>query len=268
MLATHASKGKVRYRYYVSRSLQHGDTDGKASGVRLPAREIEAVVAEQVAQFFDDPLLIASQLSLTITPTVLPRISEHCATIAPALRSRTRGPLRDIVVQVRALEDRLEIDLAIPQIAELLECMLGDEIMPVQTISTAIRLTRTGRTIRLVQDDGLLGRQDGADPALVKLIINARKWWGTLAEGEMDILNLAQQEGVTASWMTRVVRLAFLAPDVVDAILDGRQHAHVEAKALCRTDAVPASWQKQAAQLLPLHASKSLGSDRRLTRVQ
>ena len=256
MLATHASKGKVRYRYYVSRSLQHGDPDSKASGVRLPAREIEAVVAEQVAQFFDDPLLIASRLSLTITPTLLPRISEHCAVIAPALRNRTRGPLRDIVIQVRALEDRLEIDLAIPSIAEILDCALDDEIAPTHTISIAIRLTRTGRAIRLVQGDGSLGRQDGADPALVKLIIKARKWWGMLAEGEMDILNLAQLEGVTASWMTRIVRLAFLAPDVVDAILDGQQHGRVEAKSLCRPNAVPASWEQQAAQLLPLDAAR------------
>ncbi len=45
MLATHASKGKIRYRYYVSRSLQQGDGEGQASGVQLPAREIEAVVA-------------------------------------------------------------------------------------------------------------------------------------------------------------------------------------------------------------------------------
>jgi len=256
MLATHACKGKIRYRYYVSRSLQHGDTDGKVSGVRLPAREIEAVVAEQVAQFFDDPLLIASRLLLTITPTLLPRISEHCAAIAPQLRSRTRGPLRDIVTQVRALEDRLEIDLAIHRIAEMLECALAGEIVPVHTISIAIRLTRTGRAIRLVQGDGSLGRQDGADPALVKLLIKARKWWSTLAEGELDISTLAIQEGVTASWMTRIVRLAFLAPDVVDAILDGRQRAHVEAKTLCQTDTVPASWEKQTEQLLPTNVSR------------
>ncbi|MES2301125.1 MAG: hypothetical protein V4521_03475 [Pseudomonadota bacterium] len=40
------------------------------------------MVAEQVAQFFDDPLLVASRLSLTITPMLLPRIGEHCTVIA------------------------------------------------------------------------------------------------------------------------------------------------------------------------------------------
>lgn len=108
-------------------------------------------------------------------PSPLPRISERCAAITPELRSRTRGPLRDIVTQARALEDRLEIDLAIPRIAEMLECALVDEISPVHTISIAIRLTRTGWAIRLVQGDGSLGQQDGADPALIKLIIKARK---------------------------------------------------------------------------------------------
>ncbi|MES2301124.1 MAG: recombinase family protein [Pseudomonadota bacterium] len=35
----HASKDKIHYRYYISRSLQHGDTVGKASSGRLPARD-------------------------------------------------------------------------------------------------------------------------------------------------------------------------------------------------------------------------------------
>jgi len=49
LVATHANKGKVRYRYYVSRSLQHGGDASANPGMRIPAREIEAVVIEQIA---------------------------------------------------------------------------------------------------------------------------------------------------------------------------------------------------------------------------
>ena len=53
LLATHATKGTVRYRYYVSKALQEGRSK---DGWRVPARELEAVVAERLAQAFDDPL--------------------------------------------------------------------------------------------------------------------------------------------------------------------------------------------------------------------
>jgi site-specific DNA recombinase len=62
MLATHASKGGVRYRYYVSRSLQQGQgaSEGASGeGLRLPAREVEGAVKERVASLLDDPLLLA-----------------------------------------------------------------------------------------------------------------------------------------------------------------------------------------------------------------
>ena len=43
LIATHAAKGKARYRYYVSRALNEGSTEG---GMRIPAVELESLVAE------------------------------------------------------------------------------------------------------------------------------------------------------------------------------------------------------------------------------
>lgn len=40
-----------------------------------------------------------------------------------------------------------------------------------------MRLTRTGRAVRLVHDNGAAATADGADIALVKLIVRAREWW-------------------------------------------------------------------------------------------
>jgi hypothetical protein len=55
----------------------------------------------------------------------------------------------------------------------------------------------------------------------VRLLLKARRWWNELRKGEVDIKTLASNEGVQASYVTRVVRLAFLAPAVVDTILAG-----------------------------------------------
>ena len=89
------------------------------------------------------------------------------------------------------------------------------------------------------------------NPALVRLLVRARHWWGILRQGEIDISALAAREGLQAGYITRVLRLAFLAPDVVDAILTGRVRAEVDAAALTATGAIAERWAEQRAMLLP-----------------
>jgi hypothetical protein len=249
MYATHATKKKVRYRYYVSRSLQLGEGD-QASGMRLPARDVEGAVKLQVAQLFDDPLMLASRFALDISPGLLRRMTECCYGIAAGLRSRTGGPLRDIVSQVRALDGRLEIDLAIGKIAELAGTRPPEETDAPLTLNVGFRLTRTGVAIRLIQSDGSLAIRENST-SLVSLVALAHKWWGILAQGELDVSKLAEREGVSRSYLCRVVKVAFLAPGVIDAILDGCQHGELEAGFLREADSVPWDWAEQAEKFLP-----------------
>jgi hypothetical protein len=72
-----------------------------------------------------------------------------------------------------------------------------------------------------------------------------------LQEGEIDIKRLAAREGIGASWITRVLRLAFLSPAVVDALLAGRLRAGVDAAALTATGTIDASWAAQQRAFLP-----------------
>ena len=90
------------------------------------------------------------------------------------------------------------------------------------------------------------------DESLIRLLLTARRWWAELAKGEFDITALSVRENVSASWMTRVVRLAFLAPDVVEAVLAGKTKVGIDAKALLTGGAIPSAWAKQAELLLPV----------------
>ncbi len=56
LLATHASKGARRYRYYVSKALQTGTLTDRSLGIRLPASEVEQLVAQELAAVLADPL--------------------------------------------------------------------------------------------------------------------------------------------------------------------------------------------------------------------
>lgn len=66
------------------------------------------------------------------------------------------------------------------------------------------------------------------DNTLVKALARAFRWKRMLESGEYaTIAELAEREGIAPSYMTRVLRLTLLAPDIVEAVLDGRQGPEV-----------------------------------------
>ena len=69
-----------------------------------------------------------------------------------------------------------------------------------------------------------------------------------LESGEFaTIAELAEREGIAPSYMTRVLRLTLLAPDIVEAILDGKQGPEVT---LARVlEPFPVGWSEQARHL-------------------
>jgi hypothetical protein len=93
-----------------------------------------------------------------------------------------------------------------------------------QILSVPVELRRSGREIKM--------RIDGSDPfatakpdaRLIKLLIKARRFNAALVRSEgVPFAALAEREGVSPSYFTRLVRLSYLAPDIIQAILDGRQ---------------------------------------------
>ena len=62
------------------------------------------------------------------------------------------------------------------------------------------------------------------DSTLVKALARAFRWKRLLESGEfVNIAELAKREGIAPSYMTRVLRLTLLAPDIIEAILEGKQ---------------------------------------------
>lgn len=82
------------------------------------------------------------------------------------------------------------------------------------------------------------------DNTLVKALARAFRWKRLLESGEYaTIAELAEREGIASSYLTRVLRLTLLAPDIVEAILDGR---HGQAVTLARVlEPFPLEWKHQ-----------------------
>jgi hypothetical protein len=80
-----------------------------------------------------------------------------------------------------------------------------------------------------------------ADNTLVKALARAFRWKQMMETGEFTtIAELAAREGIAPTYMSRVLRLTLLAPDIVEAILDGTQAPEMTlARAL---EPFPAGW--------------------------
>jgi site-specific DNA recombinase len=95
---------------------------------------------------------------------------------------------------------------------------------------------------------------DGVDPfaagkpdaRLIKLLVRARRFNATLVQNDgVPFAALALREGVSRSYFTRVVRLSYLAPDITQAILDGRQPRDLTAEKLLAHSRLPLAWHDQ-----------------------
>jgi hypothetical protein len=83
-----------------------------------------------------------------------------------------------------------------------------------------------------------------ADPALVKALARAHRWKRLLESGRYASLGeLAATERIDRSYLSKLLRLTLLAPDIVEAILDGRQPAEVGLPALL--EPMPCMWNEQ-----------------------
>ena len=109
---------------------------------------------------------------------------------------------------------------------------------------------RRGSELKLVIEGGADATRGRIDPVLIKLIARAHDWMQLVTSGRIrSIKELTEREGLTGSYITRVMRLSFLAPDIVAAILEGRQPPDLTAKTLlCGID-LPVSWEEQRTAL-------------------
>ena len=90
------------------------------------------------------------------------------------------------------------------------------------------------------------------DTALVKAIVRAHRWRQMIESGKYgSSAELAKAERVNDSYLSRILRLTLLAPDIIEAILTGRQPSTLQLDELLKP--LPAAWKQQRARLRVSH---------------
>ena len=108
-----------------------------------------------------------------------------------------------------------------------------------------MQLQRRGVELRLMVGD----RNRSAatvDLALRKAVARAHRWFDELSTGKArSLAEIAAREGLAVRYVGRLIRLAFLAPDIVESIVEGRQPTGLTAEAATRHIELPLEWRSQ-----------------------
>lgn len=121
--------------------------------------------------------------------------------------------------------------------------MSGTLVPDTITIRVPYRIVKRGGRKEIKLPEGAPQSQR-TDNALVKALARGFRWKRMLESGEFaTITDLAQREGVVLSYITRILRLTLLSPDIVEAILDGKQGPDVTLARLM--EPFPVEWREQ-----------------------
>lgn len=125
------------------------------------------------------------------------------------------------------------------------------------TLHVPFRLVkRGGRKEMHLPADAQVRRK--IDDTLIKALARAFRWKKMLESGEFATVGeLAEREKIAPPYLTRVLRLAQLAPDLVESILDGRQPRGLTLESL--REALPEGWAEQRRALIATCNSEDLG---------
>ena len=249
---SHAIKKGRRYRYYVSAALITEAGTDRAQGQRLGAREIEEAVVRILIEGLTSPAQLIERFDTAGVPSdqirkMLGRAARLAVALSDPLGERAklvRGLVEKVVVDDQSLTIKLRcgplLDGGVPASAS------EDGRDNAVELAAAIAFTRRGAETKLVLP-GLAQQNDRSrcDPALIKAIARGRTWFEELATGRVRSLQeLAKRDDITRRYIRRLVGLAFLSPQLVEAILQGRQSGALTATRLSQLD-LPLDWTEQ-----------------------
>jgi len=234
-----------RYRYYTCRS-QEGTSKG---GLSIPAHDLEEGVWGRLKTFLSSPTEVLNALGdvqgrqTQVLQSAQGVIREWESRSPSSRREELHALLHQVVVSPSGLMIQVKTDA--------LRLRLGLRDIPAEgpaaliTLETESRLKRGGRGMRFViPGPGGTWGEAHLDRPLIQTLAKARSWWESLVSGQIRTrAEIGRRYGVTGQQVARLLPCAWLAPDIVEAILDGRQPKGLTVTRLL--GGIPLDWVEQ-----------------------
>ena len=234
---SHATKKGRRYRYYVSQAVIKNARNRQHGPARIPASEIEELVISQLTLLLRSPqrlLDLLADVDRSPSPGEIKAVTE----VSRVWNTATTGKIQDLlgstVKRVIVHNDRIEIEIIRSPLRQTVLGVPDDPELPINNpdevvvIETAAQLKRCGGDMRLVLPPDSPGAKPHAVPSLIRAMSRAHDWVERILRGEaVNQRSIAKETGLDERYISRIIPLAFLAPDLTEAILEGKQAPHL-----------------------------------------
>lgn len=257
MTPTHAVKKGCRYRYYVSTQLISGTRSDHAKGWRIPAGDIEVLVLDRLRAFFASDrdlgdVLSRFDLDASAVRSAMMKASQLVEGWASLPPTKLRELVRSVVETVTVDDERVVASLKPAKVASILlgnSCNLWEARQPgAIELTINAKLRRAGKGIRLVVGGGVAEKPDGQMIALLREAHATRE--ALMSGRDATIDAMAQRLGINRDILSAQMRLTYLAPDIVRALVLARPaEGLTPAGLLSRCKDLPHDWQRQRAVL-------------------
>jgi site-specific DNA recombinase len=245
---SHAVKGNRRYRYYVSRRLLNGAAGQSDQGWRIPAMEIEQNLAVALSIILQDRAALVRDLHHDLGVAKIKSILESAEQWDARLRSEEESSdaLASLIERADIIKDGIRLAIRVPLQENCQSSAPGDAFFFKRDVPLQVR--RRGIEMRLVVGGGPGPK---VDSAILKAVARANQWLTELLSGRSrSLVEIGKREGVGKRYVSRIIRLAFLAPSIIEEIAQGRQPPELTAQALStRPGDLPLSWNVQREHL-------------------
>lgn len=234
---THTRRHGRQIRYYVSNRLISGGTDPQ--GWRLPAQALEQAVADAISRHLvalARDHRICAEADLQQGDAVRDRVRR----LADRLSGGTPDLLAALLAEGHIAKNRIVLTLQAKALGDALD-LRPDIIDPaVLTIDAPFALRRRGVEGKIIVGD----RAPQPDRTLLRALSQAHAWVADLRGGK-PLGEIAAATRHSESYIRTRAQLAYLAPSIQGAILEGRQPAHLTLERIIRKP-VPLDWDVQA----------------------
>jgi site-specific DNA recombinase len=262
MSPTHANKKGTRYRYYVSRSLITGGRPERGGAAcRVPAADLETIVEDKVCALLRDEAVVYDAASAGAVDINAGRtLIEQAADLAERWRclrpAEKRAILHIFVARITVRSDMVEIWVRLATLPGIVKPNPERDAAPMSTdapvtvLSVPARLKRTGTETKLLIQSPAGRTHREPDRSLLRLLGQAHRFHDMVINGQGKAMSkLAAEADVNPSYFTRVFRLAFLAPEITQAIVHGYQPPELTANKLKLAGRIASAWTEQRRQL-------------------
>ena len=243
---SHSRKNGHRLRYYLSNRLLNDKSGSHPEAWRLPAPELETGITGRLRAWLSAPGQ-ASHLLLTPRTGEMPAIGGRIDSLIAELDGpHATALLRALVAEVRIAPGRMHITVAAELLADRLD-IAPERLNPPQlSIEAPFRIRRRGVETKVLLGD----RPAEVDKVLIRNLVKARDWFAALSRGD-SYAEIAEREGIWKQRIQQLLPRAFLAPDIVHQIAEGRQPLGLTTEALINSD-LPFDWAAQRALIARL----------------